>query len=230
VRPNTPRIYGVAYHHYWFGKPVMHGVLLTMLEDGHPDVPFMLSWSNEPWTTRRDGKDVTLLEQTYGGVEDWKRHFEWLTPYFRHVNYIRSRGKVQFIVKNPAHMGATAKLMFEAWRLWAAEDPEIGGLDIIESVTTTSGGSSTGGSRSSDDDGSKSDSGPGLWTDAVNEYSTVNTDNKLDYASWAKPARPHRVFHRGAMVSWDDTPRHLGDRGAMDVPFAHPRLWKGKST
>jgi hypothetical protein len=40
--------YGVAYHHYWFGRPVMDKVLIALLEDGQPDVPFVLSWANEP--------------------------------------------------------------------------------------------------------------------------------------------------------------------------------------
>lgn len=37
-------IHGVIYHHYWFGRPVMDGVLQKLLEDGEPSVPFMLSW------------------------------------------------------------------------------------------------------------------------------------------------------------------------------------------
>lgn len=38
------KIYGAVYHHYWFGRPVMDGVLNKLLEDGEPNVPFMLSW------------------------------------------------------------------------------------------------------------------------------------------------------------------------------------------
>lgn len=41
-------IYGIAYHHYWFGRPVMDNVLVKLLEDREPNVPFMLSWANEP--------------------------------------------------------------------------------------------------------------------------------------------------------------------------------------
>lgn len=36
--------YGAAFHHYWFsGKPVMDGVLKGILNDGEPNIPFMLS-------------------------------------------------------------------------------------------------------------------------------------------------------------------------------------------
>lgn len=37
-------IHGAIFHHYWFGKPVMDGVLNKMLADGEPSVPFVLSW------------------------------------------------------------------------------------------------------------------------------------------------------------------------------------------
>lgn len=41
-------IFGLVYHHYWFGRPVMDKALSKILEDGEPNVPFMLSWANEP--------------------------------------------------------------------------------------------------------------------------------------------------------------------------------------
>jgi hypothetical protein len=41
-------LYGFVYHHYWFSRPVMEKVLTAMLEDGQPDMPFILSWANEP--------------------------------------------------------------------------------------------------------------------------------------------------------------------------------------
>ncbi len=39
--------YGIVFHHYWFGRPVMDKVLLSLLHDGEPDLPFMLNWANE---------------------------------------------------------------------------------------------------------------------------------------------------------------------------------------
>ncbi|KAK6223530.1 hypothetical protein QIS74_03474 [Colletotrichum tabaci] len=130
-------IHGIVYHHYWFGYPVMDGVLKAILKDGHPDIPFMLNWANEPWTVRWDGVDIpsgdgVILAQNYGGLEDWRKHFDWMVPLFKHPNYIRVNGKVQMMIYNPSHMGDTGKRMFEAWRIWASEDPAIGGMDVIE--------------------------------------------------------------------------------------------------
>lgn len=40
---------GFVYHHYWFYDPTHPGPnlaapLLNMLQDGHPDVPFLFNW------------------------------------------------------------------------------------------------------------------------------------------------------------------------------------------
>ena len=43
------RLYGIVYHHYWFGRPVMERVLQGIIDDGEPNTPFMLSWANEPY-------------------------------------------------------------------------------------------------------------------------------------------------------------------------------------
>ncbi|KAK1985908.1 glycosyltransferase WbsX-domain-containing protein [Colletotrichum cereale] len=191
----------------------MDGVLKAMLEDGHPDVPFMLSWANEPWTVRWDGAarpngDGTLLAQNYGGIEEWREHYDWLVPYFKHPNYIRVNGKVQMMVYDPGNIGDKGKRMFNAWRTWASEDPAIGGMDVIETKIE------------SDNPNSR---GP---TDAINEFG-LRSGGGLDPAEWPKNPRIHRIYYRGAMVSWDNTPRRVGIGGGSVMAFAHPKLWKG---
>ena len=58
-------VYGFCYYHYWFGnKVLMDKTLKLMLEDGQPDIPFCLSWANEPWTRRMNGGDGELLQPT----------------------------------------------------------------------------------------------------------------------------------------------------------------------
>lgn len=118
--------------------------LLAMLEDGQLDVPFMLSWANEPWTVRWDGaasedNDGTLLAQDYGNSTEWRRHFDWMAPFLRHPKYIRSGGKAQFVVYSPGQIGDTGKRMFAKWRRWAAEDPDIRGMDIVETLWSAVG-------------------------------------------------------------------------------------------
>lgn len=207
------RLYGIAYHHYWFGYPVMDKPLQAMLLDGHPDVPFMLSWANEPWTVRWDGQDQadgTLLAQIYGDTTAWKKHFDWMAPFFKHKNYIRVNGKVQMMIYNPAHMGHTGKRMFDAWRLWASQDAAIGGMDVIETAIHPDNPSSRGN------------------TDAVSEFG-FRSGGGQEITAMPRNGRPHRIFYRGTFVSWDNTPRHVTDGGGLALPFYHPKIWKRMS-
>lgn len=189
--------------------------LQAMLEDGQPDVPFMLSWANEPWTVRWDGKadggNGTLLDQDYGDSADWRRHFDWMATFFRHPRYIRSAasGKVQLSVYAPHLTGEYAERMYAKWRRWAAEDPDIGGLDVIETLWESQFPRQT------------------PHTDAVGDFAP-HSGGQLDMTAWERNARAGRVHHRGVMVSWDNAPRHAMDGKSACSIWVHPELWKSK--
>src|SRR4030067_958095 len=75
-------IEGFCYWHYWFnGKMLLERPVNEIISSGQPDFPFCLAWANEPWSRRWDGMPQSVLqEQTYGGDEDDRRHFDWLLP------------------------------------------------------------------------------------------------------------------------------------------------------
>ncbi|KAK0111309.1 hypothetical protein ONS95_015017 [Cadophora gregata] len=206
--------YGAVFHHYWFaGRPVMEHVIQKMVEDGEPNIPFMLSWANEPWSARWDGSGgngKVLIAQDYGLHVAWRKHFEWLLPFFRHPQYIRSNGKVQFVVYNPAHIGHIGPKMFAAFRQWAIEEG-LGGMDIIETRW-----------------GEGSDRIPDAWVghppDAVNEFAPHAGGR--DHALFSSLKKLARVYHRGTLACWDTTPRHPTDHLAVALPTCHPRTWQ----
>lgn len=197
--------HGAVFHHYWFDdKPVMDQIILAMLKDGEPNVPFMLSWANEPWS--KDGEEI--MGQKYGHHEAWRKHFDWLLPFFRHPRYIRSEGKVQFAVYHPAHAGHLAPQMFAAWRQWAVEEG-LGGLDIIE----TRWG-----------DTEILDQWEDYAPDAINEFMPLVVGD--DPARFLTTRRISRTYHRGSLACWDTTPRHPTDGMAVAEPFCHPKTWQ----
>ena len=106
----------------------MHKVPEARLHDGQPDTPFMLSWANEPWTRRWDGGGQggrgahTLINQSYGGPEEWERHFAYLQQFWRHPKYICINGRPLFVIYRVGHFPTTQLGdMLRTWRRLAEE-------------------------------------------------------------------------------------------------------------
>lgn len=93
-------VYGFCYYHYWFyDKVLMETPLELMLQDGEPDLPFMLSWANEHWTRKMNGGNGEITQpQRYGDEDEWKRHLEYLIKYFINPNYIKIDNKPVFCI------------------------------------------------------------------------------------------------------------------------------------
>lgn len=79
----------------------------------------------------RGGKEV-LIQQKYGGQEEWKSHFEYLFPFFLDDRYIKKEGKPVILIyrldKIPRY-----KEMFSYWRKLAKEHG-LEGLHIVQMV------------------------------------------------------------------------------------------------
>ena len=92
-----------CYYHYWFaGRRLLERPFNEVLASGQPDFPFCLSWANQTWTGVWHGvPNRVLVEQTYPGEDDHRRHFETLLPAFLDHRYVRVDGKPLFVVYNP---------------------------------------------------------------------------------------------------------------------------------
>lgn len=138
---------GFVYSHYWFsGVPspkdhkYMNKVLDAMLVDGQPDLPFALSWQNEPWTRNWKGYDnelggiqLLLMNQDYGDKEVWKEHFAYLLGFFKHPNYITVGSKPLFIVNSVGHGRDVFPQMFEEWDRLAIRHG-FAGLHVVKAL------------------------------------------------------------------------------------------------
>lgn len=93
-------VHGFCYYHYWFnGKLLLERPLENMLLDKRVDIPFCLAWANEPWTRAWEGKNkVLLMPQSYGTEEAWKKHIEYLLPFFKDSRYIYVDNKPIFLI------------------------------------------------------------------------------------------------------------------------------------
>lgn len=107
---------GFIYHHYWFYDradpgPTLAKPLERMLEDGHPDLPFMLNWCTMRWVNVWMGRAIfqkiptsknraiTLQDQFFNVTQaEIYQHYLWLKPFFHHPNYIRVNGQPAFML------------------------------------------------------------------------------------------------------------------------------------
>ena len=87
-----------------------------VLESGQPDFPFCLCWANQTWTGIWHGTpNRVLIEQTYPGEDDHRRHFEYLLRAFADKRYLRIDGMPVFIVYNPDELPDSLRVT-ELWR------------------------------------------------------------------------------------------------------------------
>jgi hypothetical protein len=114
------RHYGIeafCYYHYWFaGKRILERPFNEVLASKQPDFPFCLCWANHSWSGIWHGApDRVLIEQTYPGTEDWRRHFEVLLPAFLDKRYVTVEGKPLLQVYRPQRIKDCRRAM-DYWR------------------------------------------------------------------------------------------------------------------
>lgn len=97
-------IFGFCYYHYWFkdGKKLLEKPAEQMLANRNIDFPFCFCWANENWSKNWDGGNrEVIMEQDYGGIQDWEKHFQYLLHFFRDDRYITVHGKPLFVIYKP---------------------------------------------------------------------------------------------------------------------------------
>ncbi len=151
-------VYGMVFYHYWFkdGRIILEKPAENLLKWKDIDMPFCFSWANETWarswsnlsdknawSTRIDreldvnNQDSILIEQQYGNEEEWKKHFEYLKPFFYDKRYIRKDGKPLFIIYKPMSIPCLAKMIMY-WRDLAKQE-SFGDIYVI-GVNSNGGG------------------------------------------------------------------------------------------
>jgi hypothetical protein len=112
--------YGVeafCYWHYWFaGRRILERPFHEVLRTKEPRFKFCLGWANQTWSGIWHGEPHrTLIEQTYPGVEDYERHFHWLSEAFGDDRYVTVDGKPLFVIFRPEAV-PDVKRTTDLWR------------------------------------------------------------------------------------------------------------------
>lgn len=92
-------IFGFCFYFYWFnGKRLLDKPLENLLNDNKLDLPFCLSWANEDWTRRWDGRsDQIIISQEHSFENDSKIIYD-LIKFFDDPRYITIDGRPLLIL------------------------------------------------------------------------------------------------------------------------------------
>lgn len=125
-------IYGFCHYHYWFdGKQLLETPTNLILKNKDIDFPFCLSWANETWSRRWDGRNHhVLIKQTHPPTEaSWKKHYDYLITVWKDPRAIKVDGKPVFAIYRPQNIEKINE-MIAFWRKLAVQDG-LPGLYII---------------------------------------------------------------------------------------------------
>lgn len=126
---NDYGIYGFCFYHYWFsGKKLLEKPVEAFLERKELNTHFCLCWANESWTnTWANGSADVIMQQSYGGKNEWKEHFDYLLDYFKDDRYIVNNNKPLLVIYRPELIDCLDE-MLTYWNQLAKQN----GFDGIE--------------------------------------------------------------------------------------------------
>lgn len=141
-------IYGFGIYHYWFSS---NQVLLDtpakiINQNKDLNINYFFMWDNGNWKRtwsnvkfsnswaplyeqKNDGPEI-LAELIYGGKEEWKKHFDYLLPYFKDERYIKKDNMPLFGIFNQNNNSQILMQMFDFWNKCAI-DVGFDGILII---------------------------------------------------------------------------------------------------
>ncbi len=124
---------GFCFYHYYFksGKKILEKPIENLLKWRDINISYCFCWANQTWARtwsnlwaanswsdkfeiRDENTSPILLEQAYGNRTDWKKHIEYLIPFFLDKRYIKIDNKPVFLVYVPEDISELTA-MIECW-------------------------------------------------------------------------------------------------------------------
>lgn len=131
---NEYNVYGMCFYHYWFaGKLLLEKPAELLL--ANPDIPmnFCFSWANEPWSRSWDGKKhQIIMPQAYGSDADWRKHFDYLLPFFKDPRYIKEDNCPMFLIYKPQDIKCLSDMMAQWEQL--ARRAGFNGMHFVDTL------------------------------------------------------------------------------------------------
>lgn len=115
-------IFGFCFYHYWYNEHLLlEKPIEQFLKEKEIDYPFCMCWANHDWTTGWKDDDFRVIyKQDYSDKNEWKKHFEYLLPFFSDDRYIKNNGKPLFVIYQIANIPHINEII-DYWQSLAIE-------------------------------------------------------------------------------------------------------------
>lgn len=138
-------IYGFGIYHYWFNSNMnlLTEPPLLILKNKDIDINYFFIWDNNSWKKTwsvftggsgwnnvKEKKHEMLAEIRYGDESDWKKHFDYLLPFFKDKRYIKLNGKPIIGLFNTYNEYNTIVKMIKYWNE-LSKDNGIGEIIVL---------------------------------------------------------------------------------------------------
>ncbi len=125
---------GFAYYHYWMnGKLLLEKPAENLLKWKNVNQKFFFFWANHTWYKSKGIRKEILLEQKYGGRDDWERHYEYLSVFFADERYIKIDNKPVLGIYKPQDISDYDEML--SFMDEMAVSDGFAGIYVIESLS-----------------------------------------------------------------------------------------------
>lgn len=219
-------VYGLCIYHYWFnGKLLLEKPMELLLQNKEIEMNYCISWANESWTRNWDGGSrEILMPQVYGSKDDWKRHFDYLLPFFKDERYIKIDHKPLFTMYLSAQIKNGSEIM-HYWNQLAKENG-FDGLFVAETLNAKQNKLC----MAESDAFIEFEPCYTLYDGYFGHYYLKTLDSFFYDQVWEKILERKKSYGSrekfcGAFVDWDNTPR-MGMRGSACIGATPERFKK----
>lgn len=137
-------VFAFGIYHYWFSSDMqlLQKPAELILEHKDIDIHYMFIWDNLTWkrtwsklnrgldwapsydssTDNGENESGVLAEVVYGDETDWRKHYEYLLPFFKDARYIKENNKPVFAFFQPRNDIDTIRKMTAYWSELAKQD------------------------------------------------------------------------------------------------------------
>lgn len=210
-----------CFYFYWFdGHRLLEGPV-DRYRDAVLDLPYCLSWANESWTRRWDGKarDVLMPQNYEEGFADLV--YADLSSHFRAPHYLRHDGRPVLLVHRVDEIPDACSVA-RRWRTLAAADGHPGLYLVATETKSGIDPRNFGFDAAAEFPPVGSNTLSATPRAAVADLAPAFAGRLLDYSHLAKRfmSRPGPPFvrHRGVAPGWDNTAR----RGPRATVYLRP--------